>query len=219
VVRRYGDLSEGSRAEVRLPAPGPSLRRASARRHRAGDGPARLPAHGGGVAAGRDSISEDAEGDGPHDGRPGGRGPGAAAGAAHCGDVQAAHLICYIFVATRSVMGDDARRDGLAAEGDGPRQGMAARELRARRCGRVGAGLSGNRLEELLAHAGATLGHFPASLPAATVGGWLATRSAGLLSARHGSIADMVLSLEAVNGAGEILRTLEGPSGGPDLAQ
>jgi len=83
----------------------------------------------------------------------------------------------------------------------------------------VGAGLSGNRLEELLAHAGATLGHFPASLPAATVGGWLATRSAGLLSARHGSIADMVLSLEAVNGAGEILRTLEGPSGGPDLAQ
>ena len=31
----------------------------------------------------------------------------------------------------------------------------------------VGAGVSGNRLEELLAHAGATLGHFPASLPAA----------------------------------------------------
>src|SRR5438270_734068 len=83
----------------------------------------------------------------------------------------------------------------------------------------VGAGVSGNRLEELLAHAGATLGHFPASLPAATVGGWLATRSAGLLSSRHGSIADMVLSLEAVDGAGEILRTLEGPSGGPDLAQ
>jgi len=83
----------------------------------------------------------------------------------------------------------------------------------------VGAGVSGNRLEELLAHAGATLGHFPASLPAATVGGWLATRSAGLLSSRHGAIADMVLSLEAVDGAGEILRTLEGPSGGPDLAQ
>src|SRR5438270_10293630 len=83
----------------------------------------------------------------------------------------------------------------------------------------VGAGVSGNRLEQLLAHAGATLGHFPASLPAATVGGWLATRSAGLLSSRYGSIADMVLSLEAVDGAGEILRTLEGPSGGPDLAQ
>src|SRR5438105_2600388 len=83
----------------------------------------------------------------------------------------------------------------------------------------VGAGVSGKRLEELLTHAGATLGHFPASLPAATVGGWLATRSAGLLSSRHGAIADMVLSLEAVDGAGEILRTLEGPSGGPDLAQ
>src|SRR2546427_153064 len=83
----------------------------------------------------------------------------------------------------------------------------------------VGAGVAGNRLEELPAHAGATLGHFPASLPAATVGGWLATRSAGLLSSRHGAIADMVLSLEAVDGAGEILRTLEGPGGGPDLAQ
>jgi alkyldihydroxyacetonephosphate synthase len=86
-------------------------------------------------------------------------------------------------------------------------------------CVEVGAGVSGNRLEELLAQAGATLGHFPASLPASTVGGWLATRSAGLLSSRYGTIADMVLSLEAVDGAGEVLRTLEGPSGGPDLAQ
>jgi len=82
----------------------------------------------------------------------------------------------------------------------------------------VGAGTIGQRLEETLAQAGATLGHFPVSLPTATVGGWLATRSAGMLSARYGSIADMVLSVEAVDGAGEVLRTLDGPSGGPDLA-
>src|SRR5439155_1166032 len=41
----------------------------------------------------------------------------------------------------------------------------------------------------------------------------------GFLSTRYGSVADMVVSLTAVNGAGEILRTLEGPSAGPDLAQ
>jgi alkyldihydroxyacetonephosphate synthase len=83
----------------------------------------------------------------------------------------------------------------------------------------TGAGVGGGRLEELLAGSGATLGHRPASLPGGTVGGWLATRSAGSLSTRYGSIAQMVLSLEAVDGTGEILRTLDAPSGGPDLAQ
>jgi alkyldihydroxyacetonephosphate synthase len=83
----------------------------------------------------------------------------------------------------------------------------------------AGAGVNGKRLDELLAHGRLTLGHAPASLRTATVGGWLATRSAGLLSTRYGSVADMVLSLTAVDGTGEILRTLDGPSAGPDLAQ
>jgi alkyldihydroxyacetonephosphate synthase len=83
----------------------------------------------------------------------------------------------------------------------------------------VGAGVNGKRLDELLSKERMTLGHAPASLRTATVGGWLATRSAGLLSTRYGSIAEMVLSLTAVDGAGEILRTLESPSAGPDLAQ
>ena len=52
-----------------------------------------------------------------------------------------------------------------------------------------------------------------------TVGGWLATRGSGLLSARYGSLSDLVLSLEAVDGAGEILRTLDHPGAGPDLTQ
>ena len=86
------------------------------------------------------------------------------------------------------------------------------------RVAEVGAGMIGKRFDELLEHAGATLGHRPASLPAATIGGWLATRSAGMLSARYGSIADMVLSFEAVDGAGGILRTLDGPSSGPELS-
>ena len=83
----------------------------------------------------------------------------------------------------------------------------------------AGAGVNGKRLDELLAQERLTLGHAPASLRTATVGGWLATRSAGLLSTRYGSVADMVLSLTAVDGTGEILRTLDGPSAGPDLAQ
>ncbi len=81
------------------------------------------------------------------------------------------------------------------------------------------AGLNGQRLEEELNSKGATLGHFPSSIYCSTVGGWLAARSAGQSSSRYGKIEDMVLSLEAVCGTGEILRTLEGPSAGPDLTQ
>ena len=83
----------------------------------------------------------------------------------------------------------------------------------------TGAGIIGQRLEELLEAEGATLGHVPPSIRSATVGGWLATRSAGQLSSRYGKIEDLALSLEAVDGTGAILRTLEGPSAGPDLVQ
>lgn len=83
----------------------------------------------------------------------------------------------------------------------------------------VSAGMIGARLEELLEAQGATLGHFPASIRSATVGGWLATRSAGQLSSRYGKIEDLVIAVEAVDGTGQILRTLDGPSAGPDLTQ
>src|SRR5205823_11208089 len=81
------------------------------------------------------------------------------------------------------------------------------------------AGLSGQRLEELLGAERATLGHFPSSIYCSTVGGWLAARSAGQLSSRYGKIEDMVLGLVAVDGTGAVLRTLDGPSAGPDLTQ
>ena len=83
----------------------------------------------------------------------------------------------------------------------------------------VSAGMIGARLEELLEAQGATLGHFPSSVRSATVGGWLATRSAGQLSSRYGKIEDLVIAVEAVDGTGQILRTLDGPSAGPDLTQ
>ena len=81
------------------------------------------------------------------------------------------------------------------------------------------AGIVGARLEELLAAQGATLGHFPSSIRSATLGGWLATRSAGQLSSRYGKIEDIVIAVEAVDGTGQILHTLDGPSAGPDLTQ
>ena len=89
----------------------------------------------------------------------------------------------------------------------------------AARTADVEAGLNGQRLEELLGAAGATLGHFPSSIYCSTVGGWLAARSAGQLSSRYGKIEDIVLALEAVDGTGEVLRTQDTPSTGPDLTQ
>jgi alkyldihydroxyacetonephosphate synthase len=83
----------------------------------------------------------------------------------------------------------------------------------------VRAGVNGTRLEELLSAAGATLGHFPADRGAATVGGWLATRSGGAGAGRYGKIEDLVLALEAVDGTGAELRTIDGPTAGPDLVQ
>lgn len=93
-----------------------------------------------------------------------------------------------------------------------PRIDLAARTVD------VEAGLLGHRLEELLQAQGATLGHFP-ERRASTVGGWIATRSAGQASTRYGAIDEMLLSLEAVDGTGARLRTEGGPSGAPDLNQ
>src|SRR5207302_267773 len=83
----------------------------------------------------------------------------------------------------------------------------------------VETGMNGQRLEELLGGAGATLGHFPSSIYCSTIGGWLAARSAGQLSSRYGKIEDIALACEAVDGTGQVLRTQDAPSAGPDLLQ
>ena len=83
----------------------------------------------------------------------------------------------------------------------------------------VGAGVLGEVLERRLASQGWTLGHFPSSIYMSTVGGWLATRGAGQLSSRYGKIEDMVVSLRAVLGTGELRTTPERPFRGPDEAQ
>ena len=81
----------------------------------------------------------------------------------------------------------------------------------------VEAGTHGDRLEAALGREGLTLGHDPQSLSFSSVGGWIASSSAGHASAGFGTIADLVLGLEAVLAGGEILRLPAVPSAGPDL--
>ena len=80
------------------------------------------------------------------------------------------------------------------------------------------AGILGPALEAALEPAGLTLGHFPDSFPFSTLGGWVATRSSGMLSDAYGSIEDMVVALRIATPAG-ILETRPVPhaSNGPDV--
>lgn len=71
----------------------------------------------------------------------------------------------------------------------------------------AGAGVLGWELEERLARAGKTAGHFPSSILCSTVGGWVAARGAGQCSGRYGKIEDMVTELECVLGSGRRLVT------------
>ena len=57
---------------------------------------------------------------------------------------------------------------------------------------RVEPGLLGPELERRLANAGLTLGHYPQSFEYSTVGGWVATRSAGQASTGIGRIDELV---------------------------
>ena len=81
----------------------------------------------------------------------------------------------------------------------------------------VEAGHMGVPLEQTLGRAGFTLGHFPSSILCSTVGGWVATRSAGQCSGAYGKIEDMVVGLECVTGSGEVV-DLKRRTSAPDLA-
>jgi alkyldihydroxyacetonephosphate synthase len=80
-------------------------------------------------------------------------------------------------------------------------------------------GVVGENFERQLARQGFTLGHFPSSIYCSTLGGWLAARSAGQCSNKYGKIEDMVASVTAVLGTGEIAVTPERPDPGASLAQ
>lgn len=66
-------------------------------------------------------------------------------------------------------------------------------------------GVYGQALEDHLNERGFTLGHFPSSIFCATLGGYLATRSAGQMSSKYGKIEDMTEDIETVAPQGQII--------------
>lgn len=83
---------------------------------------------------------------------------------------------------------------------------------------RIQAGALGPVMEKQLNTCGVTLGHFPDSFEYSTIGGWIATRSAGMQSDKYGKIEDMVISLKMVTPNGTIVtRTVPKASNGIDV--
>ena len=82
------------------------------------------------------------------------------------------------------------------------------------------AGTFGPDAEAALARHGLTLGHHPQSFEFSTVGGWIATRSAGQASTGYGRIDTLVQGLRLAAPAGEVV-TGAGPASaaGPDLRE
>jgi alkyldihydroxyacetonephosphate synthase len=83
---------------------------------------------------------------------------------------------------------------------------------------RIEAGAFGPDLEEQLNSSGLTLGHFPDSFLHSTLGGWIATRSAGMQSDKYGKIEDMVIALRMVTPVGVLVtRVVPKSSNGIDV--
>jgi alkyldihydroxyacetonephosphate synthase len=83
---------------------------------------------------------------------------------------------------------------------------------------RLEAGLLGPEVERRLAAEGLTLGHFPQSFEYSSVGGWVATRSAGQASTGYGRIDELVEGLRFLAPAGQIdARDRPASAAGPDL--
>ncbi len=91
-------------------------------------------------------------------------------------------------------------------------------EVDAHSCtARIESGIFGPDLEQQLSRQGLTLGHFPDSFLHSTLGGWIATRSAGMQSDKYGKIEDMVLAVRMVTTEGVLTtRTVPKSSNGID---
>jgi alkyldihydroxyacetonephosphate synthase len=84
----------------------------------------------------------------------------------------------------------------------------------------VQAGMTGPALEQALAGHELTLGHFPQSFEFSTIGGWVATRSAGQASTGYGRIDALVLALRVVTPSGEVVtRAVPASAAGPSLRE
>jgi alkyldihydroxyacetonephosphate synthase len=85
---------------------------------------------------------------------------------------------------------------------------------------RFEAGVAGPDLEAQLRAHGFTLGHFPQSFEYSTLGGWIATRSAGQQSARYGRIEQLLAGATVHTADGEWrLPAVPASAAGPDLRE
>jgi alkyldihydroxyacetonephosphate synthase len=85
---------------------------------------------------------------------------------------------------------------------------------------RLEGGVLGPAAEARLSEQGLTLGHFPQSFEFSTVGGWVATRSAGQASTGYGRIDELVEGVTLAAPAGEVT-TLTAPASaaGPSVRE
>ncbi len=82
----------------------------------------------------------------------------------------------------------------------------------------LGPGMVGPEVEASLATCGLTLGHFPQSYEYSTLGGWVATRSAGQASTGYGKIEDLVVGAGCATPVGDIeLKPFPASAAGPQL--
>lgn len=147
---------------------------------------------------------------------------------------QAAQVAALLEIAARHDLavvpfgGGSSVVGGVEPLGAPPRAGVISldtRDLRAlrrldplSRTAELEAGLRGPDLEGLLAERGFTLGHFPQSFMYSSLGGWIATRSAGHYSSGYGKIEDMVQAVEMVSPGGTwTTPRVPASAAGPDL--
>lgn len=84
----------------------------------------------------------------------------------------------------------------------------------------IEAGALGPKLEADLQSKGFSLGHYPDSFEYSSLGGWIATRSAGMQSDAYGKIESMVVALKMATPVGTLVtKPTPASSTGPDLNQ
>jgi alkyldihydroxyacetonephosphate synthase len=82
------------------------------------------------------------------------------------------------------------------------------------------AGILGPDLEHVLNERKFALGHLPQSFEYSTLGGWIATRGAGLSSTKYGKIENMTVSVRVATPNGMVdTRTVPATAAGPSLLQ
>jgi alkyldihydroxyacetonephosphate synthase len=123
---------------------------------------------------------------------------------------------------TSVVGGVEPVRDGFAAaiSLDLGRLSATVEVDRTSLTARLDAGLFGPEAERRLREEGVTLGHFPQSFEYSTVGGWVATRSAGQASTGYGRIDEVVKAVRCVTPAGELgTKAVPASAAGPSLRE